>query len=82
LLKGFENSTIWQSLQEDQDRSVPSTSRLEARTGRRNAVPETPSDLQEISGVCACDLVGADEAYRGGVEGQVGIHYLYAPRSK
>jgi hypothetical protein len=39
-LKVVENSTIWQSLQEDQDRAVPSTLRLEARAGQRNALQE------------------------------------------
>jgi hypothetical protein len=62
LLEGFENSIIWQSLQEDQDRSEPSTLGLEARTGQRNVIPETPSDLQEISGNCTRDPIGADEA--------------------
>jgi hypothetical protein len=82
LLEGFENSTIWQSLQEDQDRSVLSLLRLEARERQRNAIHETPSDLQEIFGVCARDPIGANEANHGQVEGQVGVHYLYAPSEK
>jgi hypothetical protein len=58
LLQGFENSTIWQSLQEDQDRSVLPTHYLETRAGQRNAIPETPSDLKEISRVLAHDSIG------------------------
>jgi hypothetical protein len=50
-LKVFENSTIWHTLQEDQDCSVPPSFDLETRTGQRNEVPEAPSDPQEISQV-------------------------------
>jgi hypothetical protein len=53
LLEGIENSTIWHTLQEDQDRSVLPSFDLETRTGQRNEVPEAPSDPQEISQVPA-----------------------------
>jgi hypothetical protein len=79
LLEGLENSTIWQSLQEDQDRSVPSLLRMGARERQRNAIQTTTSELQEISQIRTHDPIGADESIRGRVEGQVGAHYLYAP---
>jgi hypothetical protein len=46
-LKVFENSTVWHSLQEDQDRSIPPSFDWEKRKGRRNAFPKGPSVQQE-----------------------------------
>jgi hypothetical protein len=53
LLEGIENSSIWRTLQEDQDCSVPTSFDLETRTGQRNAIPKAPSDPQKIPQVSA-----------------------------
>jgi hypothetical protein len=65
LLDGIENSSIWCTLQEDQDRSIPTSFDLETRTGQRNEVPEVPSDPQEISQVPPGYPTVADEAIDG-----------------
>jgi hypothetical protein len=77
-LKVFENSTIWRPLQEDQDRSIPSSFDLETKKGRRDAFPEAPSVQQENDTQVSPGYPSvAYEALVGGFEGQGGVHYLY-----
>jgi hypothetical protein len=51
LRECIENSSIWHTLKQDQDCSILTSFDLARRTGQRNAIPEAPSDPQEISQV-------------------------------